>query len=384
MRSGRSAFIVTWIYILYSTLVTIAQQSQIESSKFMLFALAKALIVGLAIPGSFYLRRNPRSTLGHVLVAISIAIYPAYNQWFLINYEFALFEMILAFALVYRPARWLFISTSVCGAILWCAVYGYRYDFLKAQLHEPAPRDGFLTVGAFTLLALAVYFYFNYERSWREAALGRFGLIGQHAASIIHDVKNLVATPLVQVETLQRKLGPSVDPEVKEILSDLHSSLASTSRMIFDLNQMARLAEKQATRFSVKDVASEVCELLKNKLKEIEVSIEHDFEILADRALLYSVFLNLFLNSIDQFSRPPRANAKISIELKARTVFFCDNAGGFDPSVLTQLLKGRAGTTKTRGSGLGLFLVANAVTELGGRTDFRNVKDGALVEIAFS
>lgn len=316
-----------------------------------------------------------------------MAIYPGFCGWWRINYEYAVFQLLIAYALAFRVSRAMFVGVTVSCISLFGITRIYRFDYLKSQFTAPQPLDGALIAAAIGVIVLIFYVFVNYERNWRASALSRFSLIGQHASNIIHDVKNLVATPALYSSTLSRKLASYEDPEVQEILRELQSSLTRTNKLIYDLNEMARLTEGAvASRvIALRHLVHEVSDLLQNQLNGVDLEIKGDLEIPADRALLYSVLLSVFMNSIDQFRRNKSPNPKILVEFEDALCRITDTGGGFDPVTLKTLTTdGRSRTTKAFGSGVGLYLVSNAMSELGGQATFKNSSSGAVVELHFA
>jgi signal transduction histidine kinase len=382
---GRAAFYLCWFYAVFATIIALLEIHLIPENDRALFLIVKLTLGWMCVPAGFVLLRRPAAFWPTAVVGLSMMIYPAFCGYWRINYEQAVFELLIAYALGFRPSRRLFIAVSAGCVTLFSIVRVLRFDYLKSQFTNPAPQDGPFVAVATGGVVLIFYVFINYERRWREAALTRFGLIGQQASNIIHDVKNLIAAPSVHAATLKRKLEGFDDREVQEILEEMQTSLSRTSRLIFDLNEMARLAEDGiVSALSMRQLTHEVTDLLQNQLRGIALDIRGDLELRADRALLYSVMMSLFMNAADQLRKSKVEQPVIVIEFENGLCRISDNGGGFDSSVLRDLVNdGRAATTKSHGSGMGLFLVTNALAELGGRASFKNSGQGAVVELKF-
>lgn len=383
---SRAAFYLCWLYAILATAIGFSEIHLIPEDRRVFFLIVKLALGWMCVPAGFALRRNPSANWPNIVVGVSFVLYPAFCGYWRISYEQSVFELLIAYALAFHVSRALFVAVSVACVGLFSVVHFMRFDFLKSQFTTPRVQDGIFVAIATGVIVLIFYVFINYERRWRESALTRFGLIGQQASNIVHDVKNLIAAPSVHAATLRRKLEGLGDPEVREILDEMQASLSRTNRLIFDLNEMARLTEAgAATTVSVRPLVHEVADLLQNQLRGIALEVRGDLELRADRALLYSVMMSLFMNAVDQFRKTAAAGrAAIVVELGEGFCRVSDNGGGFDANVLHDLAKdGRTGTTKPNGSGLGLYLVSRALSEMGGRASFRNSSDGAVVELSF-
>ncbi len=123
-------------------------------------------------------------------------------------------------------------------------------------------------------------------------------------------------------------------------------------------------------------------DLLRYKLANVELRIEGGVTISGDRAYMYSILLNLFLNSLEAFRTHATKSPVITIEMNQERFVFSDNGPGFPPHVLTALSSGRTSTTRVDGTGLGLFLVRDGAADFGSKTRFGN-SPGARIEIRF-
>ena len=384
--TSRASFILCWFYALYSSLVAFAEMNIIPASDRTFYLVTKFLLVWMVVPAGFALRKNPKSQWANWAVGFSMMVYPGFCGYWRINYEYAVFELLIAYALAFAVTRTMFIVVAMGSATLFSVTRIMRFEYLKPQFTSPAPTDGALIAFAIATICLIFYLFVNRQRVFRTTALMRFGLIGQHASNIIHDVKNLISTPSVHAATLKRKLETNTDPEVHEIIDELQTSLSRTHKLVVDLNEMARLTESgHITVISLRDLVREVNDFLYIHMRGVVVEVHGDLEIKADRALLYSVLMSLFMNSVDQFRKSATEKPMIHVHLEKSGCRILDNGGGFDSDALSSLKnEGWSRTTKSQGSGMGLYLVTHALNELGGAASFSNTTNGASVELRFA
>lgn len=163
----------------------------------------------------------------------------------------------------------------------------------------------------------------------------------------------------------------------------MEQSLSRTEKIVFDLNQLSRLAEGDGVPFQVSEAVRDVLDMLAKRLHDIEVGVDGDFEVKGDRGIVCSVLLNLIMNSVQSFKRSKTPNPRIEIKIvpETRVISVVDNGGGFSKEALAALEGSGLLPAAVSSSGLGLYLVRENLRTLKGRVSFRNVEGGAKVEI---
>ncbi len=135
----------------------------------------------------------------------------------------------------------------------------------------------------------------------------------------------------------------------------------------------------------VKDVIEDTLDFLAGKMKEKAISLEKEFEGIAlidgNHDSLSEAFLNIILNSIDAM----KGQGKISVKVKAATMF--DEKGKEKKAVLVEISDSGEGipqdkidqifnpffTTKHTGTGLGLSITHKILAqEHGGQVDVKS------------
>ena len=380
-KQGYWIFVVSWIYLLYGSLSTFVEMFGLPPSSRNFYVIAELSLLSLAIPSAFLLRDNPSSKLGTCLFAFSIIVYSCVGAWFRAFYEFSYAELILIFAFVYQPSRRVFYTTVIGGGALLSAVAWHRFESNRGQLQNPEFSPVLLIIGGFGIIAVFVYLSFSRERNWRDAALSRFGLIGQHASILVHDLKGHLTVPVIQIEMLKERVAVQGDPILLAGLEEVEQSLRVISQSIREINQMGRLATQEAEWFSIGEIVQETMRLFKPKLASIELTVSGDFEFFGYRTLFSSLFLSLFVNAFEAFAESGTVAPKILISVKDGVIRIEDNGGGFSAKILKMLKSGSPTTSKEDGTGLGLFLVRNAFVEMGGSARFETVGERAVIRL---
>jgi signal transduction histidine kinase len=211
------------------------------------------------------------------------------------------------------------------------------------------------------------------------------GTVGTTAAAFAHQSKN----PLVHMSSSAGTLEEAIAEDglfQREILADLAGgirrnadSLLSFARVTLGLLQHEkRRRGAVSVNQSVKAIVSllEPYSVLREAKVELDLQAEQD-EVLASRAALESILTNLIINSLKSFERRPPGQRRIVVRtrnVQERTgkerpfiqLSVLDNGPGISGLNVQDIwLPGK--TTTEEGTGLGLTIVRDVVTELGGR-----------------
>lgn len=201
----------------------------------------------------------------------------------------------------------------------------------------------------------------------------RMAVVGQMAASLAHEI----GTPLNAISGHM------------ELLATNHPDHTDTQRRTQIINRqldfivgiVKRLLEWTHERQSVfqptdvNALAREVLWLVTPTLDKhgisYELSLDEDLpQLYADRDGLQQVFLNLINNSVDAMPQGGQLLIETHLDRLARSaeLVFTDTGTGIDPETLEHLFE-PMWTTKATGSGFGLAIAHQVVTEHGGQIE---------------
>ncbi|SHN15999.1 PAS domain S-box-containing protein [Cyclobacterium lianum] len=260
--------------------------------------------------------------------------------------------------------------------------------------------------------------------SWTSVPAKEEGLIYAVAKNITHKKKqeadrNALITRLTQSNEQLKKLTFTTSHDLRSPVNNLLSIFSILEESHLDPDEMGEFIRlmKNSTEglkhtldtyidnLSQKDVLTvlveqlELHEVMKKVVTSIKSLIEiSDTQIHADftafdqvkfnRSYLESIFLNMFTNSI-KYARPG-CQAVISVSTRihegARQLIFEDNGLGFDMERIGDKIFGFKETfhQSADSKGIGLYLVHNHVTSLGGRIDIDSEPEkGARFTITF-
>ena len=201
-----------------------------------------------------------------------------------------------------------------------------------------------------------------------QEKMAAFGLL---AAGIAHEVGNPLTSISSMVQMLQRR---DLDPYTLTKLTLVSGQLQRIRTTLRELIEFSRPASDERRRVALGDVLDEALNIAKyykrTRGRIATPALPPDLPpLFAVRDQLVQVFLNLVLNAIDATDRDGR------IELGARPcpegveVTVRDDGSGIAPEDAARVFQPYF-TTKPHGTGLGLFVTRQLVTEHGGTVEF--------------
>ncbi|HLF11923.1 MAG TPA: HAMP domain-containing sensor histidine kinase, partial [Gammaproteobacteria bacterium] len=233
-------------------------------------------------------------------------------------------------------------------------------------------------------------------------AIGQIRLTRQQqdfVSAVSHELK----TPLTSIRMYGEmlKAGWADDAKKQTYYDYIHSESERLSRLIENVLQLARLT-RSSQRFDMKRVT--VAELMDTVRSKVSTQVEHagfaltirnDAPADADVLIDPDCFTQIVINLVDNALKFSVATDRKSVEIAAR----CESDGrllftvrDFGPGIPKGQLKKifelfyrpqNELTRETVGTGIGLALVRELTTAMGGRVDVRNCEPGAQFRLSF-
>jgi signal transduction histidine kinase len=203
-----------------------------------------------------------------------------------------------------------------------------------------------------------------------QEKMAAFGLL---SAGIAHEIGNPMSSISSLIQILCRKRDQ--DPYTKEKLGLIDNQLQRISRTVRELVRFSRPATDVIDQFSLAEVVNEACDILKyyqrTQQRRIEIALSNGLPpVRAIRDHLMQLILNLVFNAIDATSEHGRIRisaAPVSDEFLELTI--SDNGRGIRLADQCRMFQPYF-TTKANGTGLGLYVCRQIVTDLGGSMRF--------------
>jgi two-component system NtrC family sensor kinase len=197
-----------------------------------------------------------------------------------------------------------------------------------------------------------------------QEKMAAFGLL---AAGIAHEVGNPLTSISSMVQILQRRDG---DPYTLNKLALVSGQLQRIRTTLRELVEFSRPASTERTRVALGDILDEALNIAKyykrTRGRIATPALPADLPPLyALRDQLVQVFLNLVLNAIDATERDGKIELQVSRLGTGVEVSVRDDGCGIAPEDAGRLFQPYF-TTKKHGTGLGLFVTRQLVTDHGG------------------
>jgi two-component system, NtrC family, sensor histidine kinase HydH len=194
----------------------------------------------------------------------------------------------------------------------------------------------------------------------------RLSAIGQLAAGLAHEIRN----PLASIDGAAEVLEAGAEGEVRqETLGIIRKEGARLNRLLTGLLDFARPRRPELRQVEVERVLNSVLELVRHsagKSTSFRTEIAGALPSLrCDEEQLAQVVLNLALNAAQ--ASPPGGEVTLSARARDRGVLIqvADEGEGIPPEHLDRIFDPFY-TTKSEGTGLGLAVVHQIVTQHGG------------------
>lgn len=199
--------------------------------------------------------------------------------------------------------------------------------------------------------------------------LRQYGLLGELATGLAHDIKN----PLMSIRG-SAKLLSKVDGGVSELQEDLVSIIVHEAEKIDEvINQMMAYGDITHNLtpcfVNINNLLIKCARIIERQKfsKNIDVSLKLDENLpllWASELHLQQVFLNLLLNSLQAISEKGNIVIKTGVEDSGHSirVMISDDGTGF-PLELKEKIFQPYFTTKHNGSGMGLFIVKRTLSK---------------------
>lgn len=204
--------------------------------------------------------------------------------------------------------------------------------------------------------------------------------------SVSHDLRAPLRHVMGFVELLQKDAGPSLSEKNLLYLTTISEAAKRMGNLIDDLLAFARLgqADLKKTGVNLNELIRETLGDFQTETKERNIVWEiHPLpSVLADRALLRMVLVNLISNAVKFTGTRPHAKIEIGCvpgKDNETVVFVRDNGAGFDPQYASKLFgvfQRLHSHSEFEGTGIGLANIQRIIHRHGGRTWAEGIVDG--------
>lgn len=252
------------------------------------------------------------------------------------------------------------------GATNWCLWYDI-----------PVPPVAHIFVGvAFLLLFYAIIRsrLFDVDALADYVQEAKLSALGIMATSINHEVKN----PLFVIKGLAEILLERPDAEPAKIKDIAQRAVAQAERALEIIRNFSEYAKRQSSKtfdkqsLNIKEVLESIVPLVCSELAldriRLQVSVPPKAMVCADRHSLEEIFINLIVNACQAMPDGGEIQIIAKENPEQVTITIKDNGAGIPKDQLSRVFEPFY-TTKSSGTGLGLYVVKQLVEKNAGKIE---------------
>lgn len=192
-----------------------------------------------------------------------------------------------------------------------------------------------------------------------------------------HDLKGPLASVMGIVNLARLEMH---DEEIEKYFNMIETSVKRLDRTLLDLIELAktRKGSSKLTLVNLKSIVDEILHSLRHvsgfSRINFEIKIDYHAEIIVDKVLLLSVLQNLIHNAINYCNHesPWIKIAALGTHEEVEIVI-ADNGKGIPEKIRNRVFDMfYRGNTESTGSGLGLFIVKNALEKMNGTIELKS------------
>jgi len=218
------------------------------------------------------------------------------------------------------------------------------------------------------------------------AAAEKRDLLSRLLGRLAHEVRNPLSSLDIHVQLLEEDLT-SLAPQMREQLAPrleiIHGELHRLEGIVQRFLRLAGPAGVDLELVEIPRILTHVCELLRPEAaaRDIEIAARVDDSlppVMADPVRLTQALLNLLINAIQAVERKGRVEVNVALTDGVVCVAVNDDGPGIPPEKLAAIFEPYY-TTKSEGSGLGLWIAQQIATAHGGSLQAQNGPAGGAV-----
>ncbi|MBW1644799.1 MAG: PAS domain-containing protein [Deltaproteobacteria bacterium] len=207
--------------------------------------------------------------------------------------------------------------------------------------------------------------------------------MGRYASELTHEIRNPLNSIEIQMTLLQRlvaDLPPAVREPVNGIVEVVRQENRRLNSLAGEFLQVKKARELVISPVAVDDLLRQILELVADELAASRIEVElvtadRQLTVRGDRDKLHQAFLNLVKNSLEALGGREGGRLRVGIAAGEgeAVITFADNGPGIpygdQPKIFNLFY-----TTKSSGTGIGLYLCRDIIEAHGGTISF--VSDG--------
>jgi K+-sensing histidine kinase KdpD len=202
----------------------------------------------------------------------------------------------------------------------------------------------------------------------------RLSAVGRMASTIIHDIKNPMATLRMYAQVIKRKTGDSESSQLADEIIRQVDRFVSMTQEILDFSR--GVSEVHLEHVELSDVLENLLAFIEKDLSKRDIAIVHEYAYtgpaLLDLDKVSRAFYNLAGNAADAMDKGGTLTIRTR-QQDAYAVFeFADTGGGIPEEIRHRVFEPFFTSGKRHGTGLGLAIVKKIVDDHNGRIELES------------
>jgi len=208
----------------------------------------------------------------------------------------------------------------------------------------------------------------------------RLATLGKTAAALAHEIRNPLGAITLYTSILKEEM--TAEDHIREILDQMEKSASVLNHVVTNILQFCKTECPPKTPVNLSALFGEIIEQYRLQHPELEIRAEQlsDPFILGNEHGLRQVFQNLISNSVQAMKGKGSISIFFASKDKGIEVSLEDSGPGISSEILTKVFDPFV-TTRVEGTGLGLAVVEQIVSQHGGTVSASNTKQGACFQI---
>jgi two-component system, NtrC family, sensor histidine kinase HydH len=227
------------------------------------------------------------------------------------------------------------------------------------------------------------------DLSRRAQVAEKLAAVGTMTAGLSHEIRNPLNAAALQLQVLERrirKLEQPSQPLLLEPLGLVRDEIRRLDQLLEDFLQLARPREFNPRPVPPGPLLGRIIDFMQEDAERRGITLERELgdvrPIRGDEERLRQVLMNLALNALDAAPRGGTVRMSALPDPRGDVVILVEDTGVGIPEEVAQRIFEPFYTTKPSGSGLGLPIVHQIVTQHGGTIEVkRSTLGGARFEL---
>jgi two-component system, sporulation sensor kinase E len=216
----------------------------------------------------------------------------------------------------------------------------------------------------------------------------RLATIGQIAAGTAHEIRNPLTAIRGFLQVIGHRLKENGQQKEQGYIEIMLKEIGRISNMVGEFLLLSKPRQIDLRTVSVKKVLKEILPIIKNEalLHNVDMHIEKKLPfhpmVVADGELLKQVFLNLCKNAIEAMQDGGLLTIRLSLGEAENTLLVevIDTGPGIPHHAMDKVFEPFY-TTKENGTGLGLPICRQILSEIGGSIEVASASSGTTVRV---